>query len=99
MLIVLYVLALILAIALVLRSAVALSAAIDGQMTHCPRCGKNRCMQVTNGIDETYPTGRGTGRFYLCASCGQRSFWSNDDDDWQDASEAKFDWAYREPGR
>jgi hypothetical protein len=63
----------------------------------CPSCQGRRCMQHKNGIKETFPTGRGTGRFYLCRSCGQRSFWSNDDKGWQDATDAKYDWAYEWP--
>ena len=70
---------------------------IDWLTTRCPNCWMTRCMRMTDAIRETYPTGRGTGRFYLCRNCGQRSFWSNDDRAWQDASDADFDWAFRRP--
>ncbi|HEX7380382.1 MAG TPA: DUF1553 domain-containing protein [Pirellulales bacterium] len=67
--------------------------AFDRLTTRCPNCHA-RQMKVANGILETYPTGRGTGNFYLCGGCGRRSFWSNDERDWQDASGSRFDWAY-----
>lgn len=51
-------------------------------------------MRQTNGIFETYPTGRGTGSFYLCGSCGGRWFWSNDDRGWVDASSPDLAWAF-----
>src|SRR5262249_20577916 len=68
---------------------------VDRLITCCLQCGERR-MHWTNGIRETYPTGRGTGRFYFCSACGQRSFWSNDGHGWQDASDASFDWAFVE---
>jgi hypothetical protein len=67
--------------------------AIDRLTTRCPRC-KQRRMRCTNGIRETYPTGRGTGLFYLCRACSSWWFWSNDDRAWQDASSPDFMWAF-----
>jgi hypothetical protein len=63
---------------------------IDRMTTRCPSCG-DRAMRIVNGIRETFPTGEGTGWFYACVSCGRRSFWSNDDRVWQDASGTGFD--------
>jgi hypothetical protein len=65
----------------------------DRLTTRCPGCGQRR-MRCTNGIQETYPTGRGTGRFYLCGACGDRWFWSNDDGTWRNASSPNFEWAF-----
>jgi hypothetical protein len=65
----------------------------DRLTTRCPGCGQRR-MRCTNGIRETYPTGRGTGRFYLCGACGGRWFWSNDDGTWRNASSPNFEWAF-----
>jgi hypothetical protein len=56
-------------------------------------------MRSPNAICETYPTGRGTGKFYLCDACSARWFWSNDDRGWLDASDAKFDWAFNPGGQ
>ncbi len=53
-------------------------------------------MRQANAIHETYPTGHGTGLFYLCQACGSRWFWSNDDRAWQDASSPDFAWAFDE---
>jgi hypothetical protein len=66
---------------------------IDRLTTRCPDCRARR-MRLTNGIKETYPTGRGTGTFYRCESCQRRWFWSNDDRAWQDASAPRYDWAF-----
>jgi hypothetical protein len=66
---------------------------VDRLTTRCPSCG-TRSMRLTNGIRETFPTGRGTGTFYLCAACGQRWFWSNDDRQWQEAANPAFNWAF-----
>jgi hypothetical protein len=66
---------------------------VDRLTTRCPGCDQ-RQMRQTNGICETYPTGRGTGRFYLCRSCGGRWFWSNDDRGWVDASSPDLAWAF-----
>jgi len=68
---------------------------IDRLTTRCPTCGVRR-MRLTNGSRETYPSGRGTGRFYLCEACRRRWFWSNDDWAWQNASDRDFEWAYGE---
>jgi hypothetical protein len=68
----------------------------DRATTRCPACN-TRQMRWTNGIRETYPTGRGTGRFYLCEACKRRWFWSNDDRCWRDAKDSDFDWAFAEP--
>ena len=37
----------------------------DRLTTARPKCGRKK-MKGVNGIRETYPTGRGTGTFYLC---------------------------------
>src|SRR5258708_2094356 len=68
--------------------------AFDRLTTRCPNCHVRR-MKMTNGIRETYPTGRGTGRFYLCSACGKRAFWSNDNRAWENASASDFNWAYQ----
>jgi hypothetical protein len=69
--------------------------AVDWLTSRCPGCGQQQ-MRWTNGIRETYPTGRGTGSFYLCRSCGGRWFWSNDDRGWEDASSPDRAWAFVE---
>ncbi len=66
---------------------------IDRLATECPGCG-SRAMRCVNAIHETYPTGQGTGRFYSCGRCARRSFWSNDDQGWRDASDGRFDHWY-----
>jgi hypothetical protein len=68
----------------------------DRLTARCPDCNQRR-MRCTNGIRETYPTGRGTGKFYLCDGCKRRWFWSNDDRAWRDAADPDFDWAFAEP--
>jgi hypothetical protein len=69
---------------------------LDRATTRCPGCNA-RQMRCANGIRETYPTGRGTGKFYLCEACKRRWFWSNDDRCWRDADDSDFDWAFAEP--
>ena len=71
--------------------------AVDRLTTRCPGCGLRRMCQ-TNGIRTTYPTGRGTGKFYLCRAGGGRWFWSNDARAWRDASSPGFAWAFIEEG-
>ena len=71
--------------------------AVDRLTIRCPSCGQ-RQLRCTNGIHETYPTGRGTGNFYLCGACGGRWFWSNDDRAWQNASAPEFAWAFVKDG-
>jgi hypothetical protein len=68
----------------------------DRLTTRCPSCTQRK-MRYTNGIHETYPTGRGTGTFYLCDACSHRWFWSNDDRCWRDATDANYDWAFADP--
>ncbi len=68
--------------------------ACDRLITRCPAC-RARSLRITNGIRETFPASGGTGWFYLCRACGNRSFWSNDSREWKDASGSVFDWAYR----
>lgn len=67
--------------------------AYDRLTTRCPVC-QARKMKRINAIRETYPTGEGTGSFYLCSACGRRSFWSNDDNAWEDATANHFDHFY-----
>lgn len=66
---------------------------VDRLTTRCPSC-RVRSMRLTNGIRESFPTGRGTGLFYLCEACGQRWFYSHDDWQWQEAASSAFDWAF-----
>lgn len=71
------------------------------------RCFPKRCpvcrigvLQAVNGIRETYPTGKGTGTFYICSDCAKRFFWSNDGQEYQDSSGHEFDhWYNKSIGR
>ena len=67
---------------------------VERLRTPCPKCGARKLKNV-NGIRETYPTGKGTGTFYVCEVCAHRVFWSNDDRAWQDANAQEFDSWYQ----
>jgi hypothetical protein len=68
----------------------AITMGIDRLTNPCPGCGR-RTLRCVNAIRETYPTGAGTGSFYICGHCDRRWFWSNDDKQWTDASADRFD--------
>lgn len=71
--------------------------AVERLTTRCPACG-SRSMKHVNSIRETYPTGKGTGRFYSCQSCHRNWFWSRDEEDWREASAEEIDrWFF--PGK
>jgi hypothetical protein len=67
---------------------------VERWATPCPKCAARKLRNI-NGIRETYPTGKGTGTFYVCDDCQHRVFWSNDDRGWQDANAQKFDHWYQ----
>jgi len=82
------------AILLVLSPAVlyALALALAAIRIHvlpprCPACHR-RSLRQAGAIRETYPTGKGTGSFYQCESCGKKWFWANDDHQWHDSTDS-----------